>query len=71
MTEDRIRQVVTKIFYSPATNGKAQQSIEDGVKAVSELIADSLKLRRALQESISLEETMKYLRDLGITDFAG
>lgn len=35
--DKEIRQVVEKIFYSPATNGKAEQSINDGIEAVDKL----------------------------------
>lgn len=36
-----IRAVVEKIFYSPATNGKSEQSINEGIEAVSKLISMS------------------------------
>ena len=39
----RSREIAEKIFYSPATNGKAKKSIQKGVEMINELVDDKVR----------------------------
>jgi phage pi2 protein 07 len=45
------KEIAEKIFYSPATNGQAEKSIEDGVKMIESL----LPKWQPIEELINLE----------------
>jgi len=59
LEESDIRQVVEKIFYSPATNGKAERSIADGVEAIKKLITGALQQNEDYKNSLS--DTLEWL----------
>lgn len=50
MTKEKIREVVEKIFYSPATNGKAEESINNGVQLINSLLTPAADVQERAKE---------------------
>lgn len=57
-----IRDIVTKIFYSPATNGKADESIEKGCQEVEKLVLKLLEEQRRSYIK-EIKEDISYHKD--------